>query len=117
MDIQTYVKLDEASPELCAKAHNRVRRKLRRWRQEIVRVRIFLEEEGPSRRVPEAACRMVVESDRRPAIAVTGHAGDPERALIDALGRARRALRRQVKRRHARVARQGAELRLQRRMA
>ncbi len=98
MDVQIFAKQDDLRDEVRASVEQRIRRALRRWPHRVAEVRAFLQRERRSGSL-QTTCRLVLDGPRGGSITTTGSGRDAEEALLEALPRARRRIRREAGRR------------------
>jgi ribosome-associated translation inhibitor RaiA len=95
-------------PRFARRAEIRIRSGLRRCAERLTRARVFLSEERAGGGGARTRCRLVLETRRGEPIVATGRGSDALIALMGAVRRARRQLRRREQRRGARLRRSSA---------
>ena len=100
MQVTIHATRDRLPRRFRERAGGRVRRTLSRWRHRVCAAQLFVAEEAA---VPFHHCRLVLIGYRGEEIIATGSGADRDRALAEALRRARLRLRRMLQRRIARA--------------
>ncbi len=104
MHTRIHAKIDDLEPDFRSWAEARIHRTLRRWQRRIASIRVFLQAQSGSRDTG-AICRLVLQGQRGGgSIVAMGCAPDAEGALVEALVRARKQLRRRSDRPSANAA-------------